>query len=60
MHRHNARNRIGVRTALILTAVAVLAAGGWAVRGRPRPAMFAPSLAGRDRLVTNEFAHWNP
>lgn len=60
MHRQNGRSRTGVRTALILAVVAVLAAGGWAVRARPRPAMFAPRLSGPDRLVTNEFAHWNP
>ena len=24
------------------------------------PVMFAPSFAGPDRLLTNEFAHWNP
>ncbi|GAA4608118.1 hypothetical protein GCM10023195_31530 [Actinoallomurus liliacearum] len=54
------RRRPGVRTALLLTAVAVVGTGGWAVWSRPHPVAFAPRLTGPDRLVTNEFAHWNP
>src|SRR4051794_8157100 len=50
----------GRRAALIGPAVTVVAAATWAVLLRPRPALFAPRLSGRDRLVTNEFAHWNP
>jgi hypothetical protein len=54
MHRHSGR------AAVVLVVVAVLAAGTWAVAARrPRP-LFAPRLSGPDRLVTNEFAHWNP
>jgi hypothetical protein len=52
--------RRGRRAVLIGAAVAVVAAATGAVLMRPRPALFAPRLSGPDRLLTNEFAHWNP
>ncbi|MCO6009566.1 hypothetical protein NE236_31805 [Actinoallomurus purpureus] len=60
---HRARRRgggRGRRAALLVTAAVVVAAGTWAGLARSRPPMFAPRLSGPDRLVTNEFAHWNP
>jgi hypothetical protein len=51
------------RRYVLVAAVAMLAIAGtavWATTGRPQPALFAPRLSGRDRLVTNEYAHWNP
>ncbi|WP_345434607.1 hypothetical protein [Actinoallomurus vinaceus] len=50
----------GRRAVIVGAAVAVAAAATLAVLARPRPALFAPRLSGPDRLVTNEFAHWNP
>ncbi|WP_329243838.1 hypothetical protein OG417_46690 [Actinoallomurus sp. NBC_01490] len=46
-----------------MAAVAALALAGAATGvayGRPRPPLFAPRLSGPDRLVTNEYTHWNP
>jgi hypothetical protein len=51
------------RRYVLVSAIALLAIAGtaaWATTGRPRPALFTPRLSGRDRLVTNEYAHWNP
>lgn len=49
------------RTAAVIAAATVLlAAGAWSALARPRPPLFAPRFSGPDRLVTNEFAHWNP
>jgi hypothetical protein len=47
----------------LVTATVVLALAGtavWVATGRSRPALFAPELSGPDRLVTIEYAHWNP
>jgi hypothetical protein len=48
---------------ILVVAAAVLALAGTAAGvayGRPRPALFAPRPSGPDRLVTNEYTHWNP
>ncbi|WP_285568278.1 hypothetical protein [Actinoallomurus iriomotensis] len=54
--------RRGRRRVLITVAAALVLAGAAAgvAFGRPRPALFAPDLSGPDRLVTNEYTHWNP
>lgn len=47
----------------MVVAAAVLALAGavaGVTYGRSRPALFAPRLSGPDRLVTNEYTHWNP
>lgn len=52
------------RRAYVLATAAIVAAISAAAvalaAGRSSPAMFAPSTSGPDRLITNEFAHWNP
>lgn len=42
--------------------VAVVSAAVWALTGGAGRvgADFAPATSGPDRLVTNEYAHWNP
>jgi hypothetical protein len=47
---------------LVAAATALVLAGAvaWVTTGRSSPALFAPRLSGPDRLVTNEYAHWNP
>jgi hypothetical protein len=51
------------RRRVLVTAAAALALVGAAAGltyGRPRPALFAPPISGPDRLMTNEYTHWNP
>lgn len=51
------------RRYVLATAAAVILASGAAVgvsNARSDPALFAPRLSGPDRLLTNEYAHWNP
>ena len=42
------------------TALVLAGAVAWVTTGRSSPALFAPRLSGPDRLITNEYAHWNP
>jgi hypothetical protein len=51
------------RRYVLAAMAAVIAVAGAAVgvtNARSDPALFAPRLSGPDRLVTNEYAHWNP
>jgi hypothetical protein len=47
------------RLLLAGAAAVVIPAGAWAAFGS-RGSDFQPELSGHDRLVTSEYAHWNP